>query len=92
MPYALSIITRSLALVLDEFYATLRHVGVSAATGDGVEDFWEKVELAREDYKEEYLTDLRDRAEEREALDRARGRANMRRLKRDIEADARDEE
>lgn len=30
-----------MSLVLDEFYANMRTVGVSAATGEGMEEFFE---------------------------------------------------
>lgn len=76
-------LTRSLGLVLDEFYTTLHRVGVSAATGDGVDAFWDAVDRAAIDFEEEYVEDLRDRLAEREARDRAKARASIRRFARD---------
>ena len=42
----------SMSLVLEEFYKNLRAVGVSAMTGDGMEDFFAKVDEARQEYEE----------------------------------------
>jgi len=86
-----SSLTRSLSLVLDEFYNHLHKVGVSAATGDGVDEFWEVVQNAAADYEEGYLEDLKLRIEEQKAkeraMQRASARAGARRLARDLEAD-----
>lgn len=35
-----STLSRSLSLVLDEFYAGMKHVGVSALTGEGMDDLF----------------------------------------------------
>ncbi|BFZ18376.1 hypothetical protein BsWGS_21415 [Bradybaena similaris] len=47
-------LTRSMSLVLDEFYMNIKTVGVSAATGEGVDEFLSKIDEATIEYKNEY--------------------------------------
>ncbi|PIO10926.1 hypothetical protein AB205_0096450, partial [Aquarana catesbeiana] len=44
-------LTRSMSLVLEEFYNVLRVVGVSAMTGAGMDEFFVKVSEAAEEYE-----------------------------------------
>ena len=53
-----SSLTRSLSLVLDEFYNHLHKVGISAATGDRIDKFWDIVRDAAAKYEDGYLEDL----------------------------------
>lgn len=47
-------LTRSMSLVLDEFYMNIKNVGVSAATGEGMDEFVDKIAEATEEYEREY--------------------------------------
>ncbi|KAK0151290.1 GPN-loop GTPase 1 [Merluccius polli] len=47
-------LTRSMSLVLDEFYTNLRVVGVSAVTGRGLDELFVQVAEAAQEYEREY--------------------------------------
>ena len=48
----------SMCLVLEEFYANLRVVGVSAVTGEGMDCLFDKIQDARNEYETEYRPEL----------------------------------
>jgi len=79
-------LTRSLSMVLDEFYSNFANAcGVSAVTGDGIDQFWKTVRKAAEqDFALDYVEDLKNRIEEQQARNRAMTRSSMRRLQRDL--------
>jgi len=78
-------LTRSLSLVLDEFYQTLHRVAVSAVTGDGIVEFWDVVQKAAKDFDEDYVGDLKCKVEEQKARQRAVARDGLNRLNKDID-------
>ncbi len=82
-----SSLTRSLSLVLDEFYGTLSKVGVSAATGEGVKEFWDVVDKAADMFEEDYVSDLQCKVNEQNAKKRALARDSLRRMKQDLADD-----
>lgn len=45
---------QSMGLVLEEFYRSLRVVGCSAFTGEGMDEFFEAVHVAVKEYEQEY--------------------------------------
>jgi translation initiation factor IF-2 len=61
----MSSLTRSMSLVLDEFYANLRCVGVSAVTGAGVDELFQTIDEAKQEYLRDYLPLINQRIEER---------------------------
>jgi len=70
-------LTRSMSLVLDEFYKNLRAVGVSAVTGSGMND-------ARKEYYEEYLPVMQRVAEEKKAKEESIKQSQMQKLAKDV--------
>jgi putative protein kinase ArgK-like GTPase of G3E family len=76
-------LSRSLSLVLEEFYENLQAVGVSAVTGEGIQDFFNAVANCRKEYDEEYLPELKRRKAAMEALEEKRKQEDLARLRSD---------
>ena len=62
-------LAQSMSLGLEEFYSQLRAVGVSAMTGEGVDNFLAAVRDGRQEYNTEYRPEYDRLRREREELD-----------------------
>ena len=83
-PTFASDLSRSLSLVLDAFYKGLRVAGVSAMTGEGMEELFEVISRSRKEYVDEYLPELVAKRTELEARDAKKREENLERLRRDV--------
>ena len=57
-----------MSLVLDEFYSNLSHVGVSALTGSGMTQLFQKIDEKRKEYYEFYKPELDKKKEQNKQL------------------------
>jgi GTPase SAR1 family protein len=90
-PTFASDLSRSLSLVLDAFYKGLRCAGVSAMTGEGMEELFDVIARARKEYMDEYLPELRARRAKRDGETEAKRAEEAEKVKRDLAADSRGE-
>ncbi|KAG0046452.1 hypothetical protein BGZ83_008392 [Gryganskiella cystojenkinii] len=84
--YMSSLMT-SMCLALDEFYAHLKVVGVSAVTGAGMDDFLKAVDEAVVEYDQDYKPELERVLEERRQKKEAEKEEQMARLLKDMAMD-----
>lgn len=78
-------LSRSLCLVLDEFYQNLRTVGVSAVTGAGMSEFFAAAESSADEYMDTYRRELEARRAEKEHQEELRRKESLMRLQKDME-------
>ncbi|XP_040203936.1 GPN-loop GTPase 1 isoform X2 [Rana temporaria] len=77
-------LTRSMSLVLEEFYNALRVVGVSSMTGAGMDEFFVKLSEAAEEYEKEYRPEYERLRRDAEEEKRKEQQEQMNRLHRDM--------
>ena len=71
---------RSMSLVLEEFYANMRSVGVSAITGQGTHELFAAIGDARAEYYESYLPELQKKILEKRQANKVAAEAEKEKL------------
>uniref|UniRef100_UPI0037E94DE0 GPN-loop GTPase 1 n=1 Tax=Semicossyphus pulcher TaxID=241346 RepID=UPI0037E94DE0 len=79
-------LTRSMSLVLDEFYTNLRVVGVSAVTGSGLDELFVQVEDAAQEYEREYRPEYERLRKQLAEAQSKKQQEQMERLRKDLGA------
>ncbi|KAJ6238798.1 gpn-loop gtpase 1 [Anaeramoeba flamelloides] len=79
-----STLARSLSLVLEEFYETLKTVGVSSVTGKGMDEFFEKIEECKKEYFSEYLPIIEKWKEEQKQRKLEKQKLDLEKLEQDL--------
>ncbi|KAI9502505.1 hypothetical protein GGI26_002923 [Coemansia sp. RSA 1358] len=74
----------SMSLVLDEFYSHLRVVGVSAMTGQGLDELFDRIGDAVREYHDEFRPAIQRQVERKRAEELKLKEEQMRRLMRDL--------
>ena len=78
-------LTKSMALVMGEFYENLRSCGMSAVTGEGVDAMLQKVNEARQDYTELFLPELQKKVDKKNEMEKKRQQEDMAQLATDLD-------
>ena len=80
----MSSLLHSMSLVLEEFYKHLKVVGVSAARGDGIDQFFEAVDEKKAEFERDYKPELEKRKQEREKTKKLKKERDLGRLLSDL--------
>lgn len=70
-------LARSMAMALEEFYKNMTSVGVSAVTGEGMDELIRAIRKATEEYETEYRPALEERKKLRREQEEQRQRASI---------------
>jgi hypothetical protein len=91
-PAYMDSLMNSMSLVLDEFYKHLRAVGVSAMTGQGMQELFQAVREAREEYETDYKPQLEKVVRERENKKAKEKDDSMNRMLKDMSISKKEDE
>lgn len=80
----ISNLSRSLSLVLDDFYSQLRAVGFSSVTGMGTTELLTEIQNARKEYFTEFLPDLEAKRKKAKEKEERRKEEELKKLKNDL--------
>eukprot|EP01095_Lingulamoeba_sp_RSL-Kostka_P005644 TRINITY_DN1705_c4_g1_i1.p1 TRINITY_DN1705_c4_g1~~TRINITY_DN1705_c4_g1_i1.p1 ORF type:complete len:366 (-),score=112.04 TRINITY_DN1705_c4_g1_i1:131-1228(-) len=80
----MSSLTRSMSLVLQEFYKNLRTVGVSSLTGAGIEDFFDAVDESVKEYNKDYKAEIERLIKLKEKEKKKKKQKEIEKLKKDM--------
>lgn len=83
----LSTLSRSMSLVLIEFYEKLNSCGVSALTGKGYDSLLKAVDKGKEEYEEVFLPDIKQRLELNDAEKKKIQQDNLEAYNKDVQDD-----
>jgi GTPase SAR1 family protein len=81
----MSSLLNSMSLVLDEFYKHLSVVGVSAMTGDGMDEFFKSVQQKKEEFERDYKPELDRRRAERDQEKQATRERELDKMMKDMQ-------
>ncbi|KAK4516062.1 Mitochondrial import inner membrane translocase subunit tim23 [Mucor velutinosus] len=80
----MSSLMSSMSLVLDEFYNHLKVVGVSAVTGAGIDEFFQAVSEAADEYEVEYKPEIERMIREKMAKEEKNREKQLNKLMKDM--------
>ncbi|KAL9655135.1 hypothetical protein ABK040_008913 [Willaertia magna] len=80
-----STLANSMCLVLDEFYANIDSVGVSAMTGEGMDEMFEILNKKAKEYEETYYNELEKTKKKRDEIKLQKQEEEMRKLEMDFQ-------